>query len=218
MDTEGSTMSEVCWALDLINMSAMGQPKLTTGISDLDDAQERLDKIKYFRQRGELIPDEFMPRKQYSRYSDVKAEIKSDLFLVGGKSLGVSQKVYDVIKDFDYGGGGLTPFEVFEFDRVTKAKKVTDDYYTLNFAGNKQAILPEKSVGLRFKEPLNMYGLPRSENYELFVSSKATQGSDVWIDPKIMGAIFLSSRFIDAVKSIKPKAKGRFPLFKCKVQ
>lgn len=207
----------VVWALDLHNMVAKGQPKLTTGILDLEDATERLEKIKYFRQRGELIPSEFIPNKQYSRYSDVKAEIKSELFLVAGESLGVSQRVYEVIKGFDYGGGNFTPFEVFEFDRVTKAKKVEGNYYTLNFAGHKQAILPEKSFGLRYFEPLDHYNLPIDKNDILKVDESALKGPDVWIDPKVTGAIFLSERFVHAINSIKPKAKGRFPLFKCEV-
>lgn len=208
-------MSEV-WALDFYNMGAVGGPKIKADFVYSDLYQKHGKEMHEMERCGELVSAEFVPKQAYCIYSDVKAEIKTDIFILSGR-LGFSQKVYEVIKDFDYGGGGLTPFEVFEFDRATKAKKVTDNYYTLNFAGNKQAILPEKSSGLRYFEPLDHYNLPMDKNGVLTVDGSALEGPDVWVDPKITGAIFLSSRFVHAIKSIKPKAKGRFPLFKCKV-
>ncbi len=183
-------------------------------------AYEDRDNTEYesmyeMARKGELVPEQFIPQSAVSLYTDSKVNLNPEVFLISDR-IAVSQKLYDAIKGFDFGGGGLHP--CVPYRRGKPDKPLADAFYTLTFAGNKSAFLPEQSEPLKldyFAES-DIYSLMDVADYDIVVSRAALEGPDVWIGPKVISKIFMSGPLGDAIKAAKPR--GRLPMHKCRVQ
>lgn len=126
-----------------------------------------------------------------------------------------SQACADVLRRFDLGQGALYPVKVVQKDRSTP---VPGSYYCLNFGNVKQAFLPDESPRASKNEGAvtGMWFPPFAmKDGDVAVSASAEAGPDIWIDPLLKMAFFVSDPL---AKALKAADVGRpFGLRKCRV-
>jgi hypothetical protein len=125
----------------------------------------------------------------------------------------VSQRVADVMRQFDLGCGSLHPVEVLQKDKKTP---VADHaWFCLDFGNRKQALVRDQSKNLK-PWPGERWTIGYvMEDDDVAVSHVALEGPDVWIDPQLHDAFFLSGPLGTALK--KAKAASGFGLKRCHV-
>ena len=104
--------------------------------------------------------------------------------------------------------------KILHADRKTA---LAGDYFSLNFGNVKKAFLPADSVSpYRMVEGLEIWALPFVlKDNAMAVSQAALQGPDLWVDPLLHKALFISDRL---GKALKAAGAGRaFGLKKCRV-
>lgn len=134
-----------------------------------------------------------------------------DLFYAGSY-WAVSKVAADIFCQFDRGDGGLYPVEIFESDRKTP---VSGEWFCINFGNRKESFLPDASRNL---SPFvrGIWTPPIPGNYgDIALSSAALSGPDIWIEPRVFGAIFFSANLGAALK--KGNAVRGLFLKKCRV-
>lgn len=126
----------------------------------------------------------------------------------------VSTACADVLRQFDLGEGALYPTKLFQHDRTTP---VEGEYFCLNFGNQKQAFVPEYSPAALKPHPTqDMWKLPFvPKDYDMAVTKAALVGPDLWIDPLVRKALFLSDPLAQALKAAK--LTRPFGLRKCRV-
>ncbi len=128
----------------------------------------------------------------------------------------VSSTAADVLRRFDLGSGGLYPVRVLKNDRETP---VGGEWFCINFGNRKSGFLSEHSPRFRYDYIRNgqkgwFPRLPYKDN-DFSVTSTLLGGPDVWIDPDVGYAFFLSDALASALK--KEKVDKGFFLGKCRV-
>jgi hypothetical protein len=120
------------------------------------------------------------------------------------------------LRQFNLGRGALYPVNVLKNDRATK---VGGEWFCINFGNRKSAFTPEHSF--RFRHDYIRNGqkgwfprLPYRDN-DFALLSTALDGPDIWIDPDVGDAFFVSDALAKALK--KAKADKGFFLSKCRV-
>jgi len=133
-----------------------------------------------------------------------------DLFFAGSH-WAVSKGAAEVMRQFDLGGGAVYPVGVFGKDRRTP---IGEGWFCLNFGNQKQAFVPELTPKARQISGRQWYQLsPTMKDGGVTVTNVALSGADIWIDPQVVDAFFLSDRLARALK--KAKAAREFFLVKC---
>lgn len=182
--------------------------------SETEEDYLRESEINAALYRGELVPKEFIPKSLVSVYGDSKVKLDCDFFN-SGFFIAVSSRLYDVMKDFDYGGGGF--HSAIPYRKGKMNKPLADPFYLMNFAGKKNALLPDVSKQLLHNKRLDTYRALDLNDNDIVVSQVALEGADVWIDEKMNSFdIFLSGTLGDAIKAAKPTS--RIYMSKCQVQ
>lgn len=122
----------------------------------------------------------------------------------------ISATAAHVLRQFDLGKGALYPVRVLQKDRVTP---LGEGYCCINFGNRKSAFLPDQSENARhgYIRDGRKGWFPRSTlaNDQFAVSAIALAGPDIWIDPDVGDAIFVSDAFARALKRAKAD-KGWF--------
>ncbi len=163
---------------------------------------------------GKLIAKEHIPKSLISTFPDSKVKLDREFFDTGF-FITVSARLHEVMKGFDYGGGGFHPAKPYRKGKLDKP--LGGAFYLLNFAGKKSALLPEASKQIYYKENLDSYTALDVNDNDIVVSKAALKGPDVWIDAKMSPLdLFLSGPLGDAIKAAKPKA--RIYMRKCRVE
>jgi hypothetical protein len=154
--------------------------------------------------RGEkLRRDEFVEAAYVfdpKRWSRVK-----DLFAVDGFFC-VKGKLAEVLKEFDLGDGELVEFPIYEMDKTTR---LPGPFYFLNFGSQKDCLLPEETKGARLiaknrEKGVEIWrGPPDAVDGDIAVSATALDGPDLWVDPKLKSALFMSGALHDAIEAAK---------------
>ena len=113
----------------------------------------------------------------------------------------VSDKAARIINQFDLGSGALYPVGegVFRKDRTTR---VPGDYFCWIFGNTKEAFLPDETPR---KEAFGIGGktwcMPdKPVDGDVAITRSAIVGPDVWVDPGLFKAIFLSGPLGDALQ------------------
>jgi hypothetical protein len=140
--------------------------------------------------RGEVLAAQDMPKEVYGTDNATWIDSLPDFFSCGGY-WAVSGACADILRGFHLGAGGLYPVEIFQRDRTTP---VPGSYYSLNFGTVKEAFQPDGSPRarkIRYREgfwspPILM------KDGDIAVSTAALAGSDLWVDPKMERAFFVS--------------------------
>ena len=165
---------------------------------------------------GEPLPKECFPEEIFGT-PDAKdsAYRLPDLFSDGNFWV-VSSAAHDVLRQFNLGRGALYPVRILKKDRQTE---VGGDWYCLNFGNKKQAFVLEKSTSVRdyYIRPREKGWVPKAtvKDGDIVFSNEAYGGPDIWIDPQVGSAFFLSDALGAALK--KAKADKGFFLFRCGV-
>ncbi|WP_331374799.1 imm11 family protein [Sinorhizobium chiapasense] len=126
----------------------------------------------------------------------------------------VSAACASVLQSCDLGNGALYPVDFRQMDRKTP---VPGQYYALNFGNTKTAFVPSSSKNVR-ENPYSkgFYQLyPIAEDGDVVVNSAALCRADIWIDPSLSRAFFVSDRLATALRASgcdKP-----FKLRRCRV-
>lgn len=128
----------------------------------------------------------------------------------------VSSAAADVLRRFDLGGGALYPVRVMKYDRETP---VGGEWFCINFGNRKSAIVPDQSPNMRHRYIRNgekgWFPPFVTKDGDVAVSPASLSGPDIWIDPDVGDAFFLSDLLASALK--KAKADKGFFLSKCRV-
>ncbi len=171
---------------------------------------EQLANVNRSSQGEKLEREEFVEAAyvfDHRRWSRVK-----DLFWVSG-FLAVKGKLAELLKDFDLGGGELVEFPIFEMDKTTQ---LSGPFYFLNFGSQKDCFVPRESQRVSFlarnkKTGQELWSGPiEPKDGEIAVSASARVGADLWVDPKLSSAIFMSGLLHDAIEGAKLKIDFRF--------
>ncbi|WP_171181452.1 imm11 family protein [Ruegeria sp. HKCCD8929] len=162
---------------------------------------------------GEPLPAERFPKEMYAEYKDKREKKQPDLFSAGGFWT-VSAACAEVLCRFDLGQGSLYPVRLFQHDRSTP---VEGEYYCVNFGAQKTAVLTDQSS--RIKKPYENYDIWQPplamQDNDISVRSSSLSGPDLWIDPQMRDAFFLSDALAQALRAAK--VSRPFKLRKCVV-
>ena len=164
---------------------------------------KRFSAIMEMYVRGEPIPDDELPKRFYGSYKETR--IKAQLNFFGAQwFLCVSEAFASVLRQFNL-GHDLHPVEIWQGNRKTQ---IEGPFYILTFSLKKQAFLPSLSdlSGLRQirRPPSPLWSAANwVEDGDAVLSSLALEKGDLWLDPLISGAFFLSDKLVQALREKK---------------
>lgn len=161
-----------------------------------EDHKDRAIDSDKRNELGEALGAEYFPSRIWpSDEIPDRGLPLGDLFFANSVWV-VSGRCADVLRGFDLGHGNLYPVSVMGKDGAPIAGRT---FFCINFGNRKQALLPEHSASIRktFNDYYRLKGVFNDD--DIAVSSSATSGPDIWIDPLIYGAFFLNSRLHDAL-------------------
>ncbi|GAA6158700.1 hypothetical protein NBRC116589_08740 [Ruegeria sp. HU-ET01832] len=160
---------------------------------------------------GEVQPEDCFPKEMYAKYKDKKEKKQPDLFMAGGLWT-VSAKCAAVMRQFDLGEGNLYAVKLFQHDRTTP---VEGEHFCLNFGAQKTAVLTDQSH--RIDKPYPNYDIWQPpgamQDNDIAVSASALAGPDLWMDPQMRDAFFVSDALNQALRA--EKVSRAFKLRKC---
>lgn len=180
------------------------------------EPEEKLDFARECRKRneaGESLGPECFPEEIFGAPHAKESNYGVPHLFFAGSYWGVSKAAADVLRQFDLGGGALYPVRFLKKDRNTP---VPGEWFCLNFGNTKAAFLPEESHRVRAASGGKQWTAPFvPRDGDIAVGSLACAGPDIWTDPKVRDAFFLSDALRAALK--KAKADKGFFLTKCRV-
>ena len=167
--------------------------------------------------RGELVPYDVLPKTFFAwrgAHDDSKPLTKRLPHLTRGDFWLVSSETADILGQFDLGGCKLHPVEVLMEDRKTP---LPGRYFVLNFDSWKDVFLPEQSPEVAMMEGSNKRRMPyfMTPDDAAALSSDALHGADIWWNPLVLGAFFLSDRLVQALS--KAGLDKPFSLRRCRI-
>lgn len=123
-----------------------------------------------------------------------------DIFFAGG-FLVLSERAADLVRDFDLGSSELSPIQLLKSDRKTP---FSGSWVFFNITNLKNGFEPEHSTNFlppRF-ETDKFLGRIKSDakDGDIKVNSMVLQGPDIWRDPSLNFAIFVSDRLGKALQ------------------
>jgi hypothetical protein len=198
--------------------------RLTSDIIERD--VETAIKASRMNKDGQPVPQDMCPkrlvstndaRKYLEEFDNAYEGYEPPLlnFFYAGSHCIVSEKAADIIRRFDLGGGALYPVSegMYEFGNEIR---MPGHYFTWIFGNVKQAFLPDEST-MKFKlGPTSWWHMPlEMADGAAAVSRAAIDGPDVWVDPTLVEAIFLSQGLGDALDAAG--LAQDFRLFRCRV-
>ncbi|MGS4884835.1 hypothetical protein [Roseibium sp. MB-4] len=172
--------------------------------------EEHMKNVNRASQGEKLSREEFVESAyvfDQKRWSRVK-----DLFWVDG-FIAVKGKLAELLKDFDLGDGELVEFPIYEMDKTTQ---LSGPFYFLNFGSQKYCFVPSESQRVTFlarnkKTGHELWRGPlEPKDNDIAVSVAGLEGPDLWVDPKLKSAIFMSGALHDAIEAAKLKIDFRF--------
>lgn len=205
-------MSDAVWISKVMLDTRLMKPMS----SNLDAPRESM--INYWKGDAAKVPSGSWPCPTEAWVDDdFEGEIGTlpDLFLVETTWV-ISRRLAEVLRHFDLGSGGLQPIKAFKKDRQTP---LSGEYVCVTFGNVKYAFLPDESKNIR--DFVRGVWSTRAVLFDddIVCSSEALSGSDIWIDPRLYGSMFLSDRLVSALSEAKlAKAfDGPTSLKKCRV-
>lgn len=173
------------------------------GLEPTEEEMRRLVDMSSRYETGKGLQLDEIPTRFCGRNPDTRIRKLSDFFYANGFFV-VSERCADVFRRFDLGTGGLHPVEIYQGNRKTRIEGL---YFLLNFGCRKQAFLPEHSDQFHLspigKEPVLWIASVTTNEDDCAVSPAALVGCDLWIDPKVHAAFFLSDALAQALRAAK---------------
>ena len=202
-------MSDVVWISRAL-VHPTNQRPFRNDVAERD--HDRLILIKQSNERGEILgPDDFPSEVFGAPHALEKHYQLPDLFAAYGYWV-VSEAVSDVLGQFDLGQAQLKAVPVFKRDHQTP---VGGNWFCLNFGNARRLVLPDQSEKIR-PGPQGRFNVPATlTDNQLAVSADALGPPDIWVDPQLWNAFFVSDALANAFR--KAKVSKSFFLTKCRV-
>jgi hypothetical protein len=140
----------------------------------------------------------------------------------------VSDRMAEVLSEFDFGDGGLVPTPICKRGRSGELRELGFRMHYLRIAARKKTLRPTDSVGVtRFLNPRNgitletrpeIWNLPRRYSIkpdDLVFDRECLDGPDLWVEAGVPVSLFISDRLARALK--REKLHTRFDLLRCRV-
>ncbi len=167
----------------------------------INTPEKRLEAVNHYQAWHALKPNE-IPTKLFfgvSDFSEKQKTLKDASIIKNGLAI-ISERFADLLKDFDLGATQIFEIPLFEYDQETQRP---GKYFLLNVAETKPCFVPEQSTGVRPGKytAVGLWNLISIEN--LAVLSTAAVGADMWADPVLREAIFMSDRLVKAIRAAK---------------
>jgi len=127
----------------------------------------------------------------------------------------VSERCAEVLRQFDLGAGNLYPVDVFQKDGQTPVADHT--WFCINFGNRKSAFLKDASNpnGFNVLPRRDFVSFNNAKDDWIAVSTSALAGPDLWIDPTIKNALFVSGPLGRALQ--KAQCASGWNLSACRV-
>ncbi len=155
--------------------------------------RKRLDYVREY-QRLEFVSRDQAPAYLFFSLYDLKTSYKEklpDLMVITSGLLIVSEKMRDILVQFDLGATQLFEVPLYEYDQKTQRP---GKWYILHIAVTKNTVIPEKSENV-FEKPIKGYWGPTPYgNDVLAVHANSAVGEDLWGDPHFSNRLFLTDR------------------------
>lgn len=150
-------------------------------------------------------------------WNEKRFEFLGDIFYAGGFFV-VRGKLADTLSRFDLGEGGLIPFAVYKADLETP---YPGEFFLLNFGAHKNTILIEQCEDarkfiVRKETGQQVWHINKlNPDGEIWLSSEALVGPDLWFEPAVHNKIFMSDPLAQAIIGIG--MKDIFRLQECRI-
>lgn len=210
-------MTEIVWISTAMGHASNMRPfKHDVVERDRGRFESGQDRVVARIKEGYPVPAEEMAKEIFGTSSAEEKDYQlPDLFHAYGYWV-VSSSVAEVLRQFDLGGGALYPVKVLKNDHATP---VGGEWFCINFGNRKSAIVPDKSPIMRHRYirdgEKGWFPPFATRDGDIAVSQAALAGPDIWVDPDVGDAFFLSDGLGKALK--KAKADKGFFLKKCRV-
>lgn len=135
-----------------------------------------------------------------------------DLF-VAGRFYAAKGHLADVLARFDFGDGGLVPFQIYQEDLQTP---IEGNFYYLNFGARKRSFLPGESKSVELLVSNKDTGVEIwkinswAQNGDVALSAAALTGADLWVEETIRSKLFMSEALVAALREAKVKTDFEF--------
>lgn len=167
--------------------------------------------------RGEPIPPGLLPKAFFAwrgPHDERKPLTKRLPHLTLSDFWFVSSEAADVLRRFDLGGCKLHPVDVLMEDRKTP---LPGSSFILDFDSWKDVFLPNQSPNVAMMTGSKTRRMPHLSTADdaAALSTDALHGTDIWWNPLLLGAVFLSDRLVQALRAAgvdKP-----FSLRRCRI-
>mgnify|MGYP000951252029 CR=1 FL=1 len=163
-------------------------------------------------------PPEDVPLNLYATYKNDKLNDLPPVF-EGAGGMKISEPVAKILKQFDLGNGFLAPVRLYLHDRTTPVDK---SYFVYGPYERKDGcFIPELSKDIRTNpyeknKPPKEWDMPwEPKDSDIAVMESALDGSDIWLDRTLRGALFMKGTMVAALQQA---GYGRiFKAKKCRV-
>ncbi|NSX54190.1 imm11 family protein [Parasulfitobacter algicola] len=162
---------------------------------------------------GEPISAEVVPKKIWFMKGSRTSLTLPNVFFAYGIWV-VSERVAQVLERFDMGQGALYPTQVFKKDQVTP---MPGAYRCLVFGLQKNALRTDSGgnlVSVDEKRDIWRLRFVPKDN-DVVVGPEVYEPGDIWMDPRLFQAFFLSDALAKALKA--ENVHKIFGLTKCKI-
>lgn len=189
-------MNNIVWVSDMLADSEVSL-FVTNDLRHSDIFLEGINLLK----KGASVQEGACPKRIWGSQEEDAPALSSvpDLFCANGQYI-VSEKAANILRQFDLGGGALYSVSegVYQNDNQTG---IPGNFFTWIFGNVKTAFLPDHTerkkpfgvASLRWNMPVLM------KDRDIAVSRSALDGPDVWMDPTLMRAVFLSGQLGQAL-------------------
>lgn len=185
---------------------------IETDIAERD--LERAGDAVWRNNTGEPLASDWFPSAAW-RSKDARGNLATlpDLFPAGGYWV-VSASVAETMRAFNLGQGTLYPLQLLRRDRSTP---MSGAYFCINFGNVKRAFRGDQSSAhpSGYDDGIWKLPYPGPQDNDLAVSREALDGADIWVDPALVRAFFMSDRLGKALKAAN--LNKAFTLRKCKL-
>lgn len=165
---------------------------------------------------GEPLAADCFPKKIFATKATKNTAYKLPHLFSDATFWVVSGLVASHMRNFDLGNGNLYPVEVLQVDRETK---IGDEWFCVNFGNRKNGIVAEQSVPMY---DTYVYGGTKAwqphttiKDDDIAVSVSVLNGAEIWKDPCVADAFFLSDSLGKALK--KAKLEKAFHMHTCRI-
>jgi hypothetical protein len=220
-------MADFIWACDETRMENFGWFEPWFG-ADVDKAErlKRSGKIASASRLGVARPVSEYPLCTLATRGTPKGG--KHLVAFENRNVMVSDRMAEVLSEFDFGDVGLVPTPICKRDRSGELRELGFRMHYLRIAARKKTLRPTDSVGVtRFLNPKNgitletrpeIWNIPdryRIKPDDLAFDRECLDGPDLWVESGVPVSLFISDRLAKTLK--REKLHTRFELLRCRV-